>query len=128
VSACNRPLARVGPRADHADHVEDAHDAPLVDGMDREAAARKIGGDTGPHARFLAPGPRRAHDVAGDANDAILLAEQIERLDRLLSEAADSFRRKQVFPGLKETTTAIDGPSGNMSGALGPASHRRAGE
>jgi hypothetical protein len=39
---------------------------------------------------------RRTHDVAGIADDAVLLAEQVERLDSLFSEAADSARRKHA--------------------------------
>jgi hypothetical protein len=40
-------------------------------------------------ARLVAPGLRRAHDIAGDADDAVLLllTEQVERLDGVLGQA-----------------------------------------
>ena len=37
----------------------------------------------GAHARLLAASLWRAHDIAGDPDDAILLAEQINRFDGL---------------------------------------------
>jgi hypothetical protein len=44
---------------------------------------------TSAETRFLAPCSGRAHDIARNADDAPLLAEQIERLDGFLSEAND---------------------------------------
>ena len=48
----------------------------------------------GAHARFLPASLRRAHNIAGDANDAVLLAQQVQRLDGLFREADNSARRK----------------------------------
>ena len=42
-------------------------------------------------ARFLA-GLRRSHGVAGHADDAIALAEQVQGLGRFLGEADDTTR------------------------------------
>jgi alpha-glucosidase len=33
---------------------------------------------------------RRAHDIGGDPDDAVLFAQQVNRFDRLLSEADNS--------------------------------------
>ena len=42
------------------------------------------------NAGLLLPGPRRAHGVARDADDAPLFAEQVERLGAFLGEADDA--------------------------------------
>jgi hypothetical protein len=46
----------------------------------------------GGHPRLLAPGARRTDGESGDTDDAPLLAEEIERLGRLLGEAHDPLR------------------------------------
>jgi hypothetical protein len=44
---------------------------------------------------------RRARNIAGDADDAVLLAEQVQRLDGLFGEADNSAGRKHPsFCGL----------------------------
>jgi len=50
-------------------------------------------GDGG-HSRLFSASLRRTHDIAGDADDAVLLAEQVEGLDGLFGEADNSARRK----------------------------------
>jgi len=37
---------------------------------------------------------RRAHRIAGDADDAVLLAEQVQRFDGLFRQANDACRRE----------------------------------
>jgi hypothetical protein len=94
------PFARVDYRAQRANHVEDPGDASLIEGMDVDPAANEIRGDVGleiregqdqiglqggdlvdirrregTYAWLLAASLRWAHDVAGDADDPILLAE-----------------------------------------------------
>jgi len=54
------------------------------------------GAGEGRDARLLAPGPRWAHGEAGDADDAPLLPEQIERLGGLLGEADDALRKSSI--------------------------------
>jgi hypothetical protein len=43
---------------------------------------------------FFAASLRRAHNVAGDPDDAMLLTEQIKRFDRLFGEADNLTRWK----------------------------------
>src|ERR1700751_2728948 len=59
----------------------------------REPALR-VGRSEGAHARLLAAGLRWAHDVTGDADNAVLLAEQIQGSGGLFREADHSARRK----------------------------------
>jgi len=91
----------------------------LIKGMDVEPPANEIGNDIcwrsenvrtrsgfrarilsmlaevkAPHARLLAAGLRWAHDVTGDAGNAVLLAEQVQRLDGFFGEADNSARRE----------------------------------
>ncbi len=49
-----------------------------------------VGGNEGADARLLASHPRGAHGIARDPDDAGFLAEEIQRLDRLLGEADDA--------------------------------------
>jgi len=110
----------------HPDHIQDAGDASLIEGMDVEPAANQIGSDVGleigecqnevglqrqdlvdvrrgegTHARLFPARLWWAHDIAGDPDDAVLLAEQIQRLDGLFGEADNSTRRKHsTFRGL----------------------------
>jgi len=49
-------------------------------------------------ARLLTASLRWAHDIAGDADDALLLADQVQRLDGLFGKADDSGRRKPSTP------------------------------
>jgi hypothetical protein len=44
------------------------------------------------HLGFLPPCLGRADGIAADADDAVLLAEQVERLDGLLGETDDALR------------------------------------
>jgi len=109
------PLARAHHCPEQADHIEDPGDGTLVEGVHLDPAANEIGDDVrlevgerqnqirlqredlvdvrrrkSAHARLLATSLWRAHDVTGDADDAVLLAEQVERLDRLFGEADNS--------------------------------------
>ena len=108
-----------GKRAERSDHRQDAGDVALVEGMHGDIAADQLGGDIGlqigegeneigleredlleiggderGHPRLLLAHPRRPHRVAGDADDAALLAEQIERLHGLFGEADDALGRE----------------------------------
>ena len=49
-----------------------------------------VGRCKGRDARLFAPGLGRPHAITRDANDAILLAEQIEGLDGLLGQTDDA--------------------------------------
>ncbi len=96
------PLAGSDDRAQHPDHVEDASDGSLIEGVDGDATADQLGDDVGlqigerqnqirfkrqdlgdigrgegADPRLFATRLRRAHDIAGDPDDAVLLAEQI---------------------------------------------------
>jgi hypothetical protein len=69
--------------------------------MRRGSRARillSVGGGEGTHTRLFPAGLRRARHEAGDTDDAILLAEQVEGLDGLFGEADNSFRRKHRIP------------------------------
>jgi hypothetical protein len=91
--------------------------------MEVEPAANEIGGDVrleigegqdeiglqredlvdirrgkGADARLLTASLRRAHNIAGDPDDAVLLAEQIQRFDGLFGKADNSSRRKHRTP------------------------------
>ena len=107
----------VGPpdqRADDPDHLEDLGDAALVEGVDGIAAADQLARDVGlqigerqheirlqrvdlveagvDEGRDLRLLPRlgRARGVARHADDPVPLAEQVERLGRLLRQADDA--------------------------------------
>jgi len=125
----------------HPDHIQDAGDASLIEGMDVEPAANQIGSDVGleigecqnevglqrqdlvdvrrgegTHARLFPARLWWAHDIAGDPDDAVLLAEQIQRLDGLFGEADNSTRRKHsTFRGLSYlrlfTKSSMSAPS-----------------
>jgi hypothetical protein len=100
--------------AERADHREDARYVALVEDVDGDARAHQIGGDIrlqvgegqhqiglecenfrdirgdeGGNPRLLAADLRRPHRIAGDADDAVLLAEQVQRFDGLFGEAND---------------------------------------
>src|SRR5690606_36352993 len=104
-------------RAEPAHVVDDAVDAAVVADPDLDPTPHELGGDVGldvgeadDEIRFelqdladlragertdlglLAPRPRRAHREAADADDAILLAERVQDLGRLLGEADDPAR------------------------------------
>ena len=53
-----------------------------------------IGGDERGHPRLFPAHLRRPHRIAGDADDAILLAEQIQRFDGFFGKADDSAGRE----------------------------------
>ena len=57
-------------------------------GLERQNL-RNVRGDEGGNPRLLAADLRRPHRIAGDADDAVLLAEQIQRLDGLFGQADD---------------------------------------
>jgi len=106
-------------RAQGADHRKDSGEVTLVEDMDRDAGAdelsddvglqvgegeheigrerqdlRNVGGDEGRDARLLAADLRWPHRIAGDADDPVLLAEQVECLDRLFGQANDPAGRE----------------------------------
>src|SRR5262249_49313139 len=117
-------------RAERADHVENAGDVALVEGMDRDVAADQLGGDVGlqvgegenevglerkdffkvggderRHPRLLPAHPRRPHRVAPDADDAPLLAQALKRLHGLFGEADDAFGRKHRAAAHSDSAT-----------------------
>ena len=110
--------------AEHADHAQDLRDAAVIEEVHLDARARELGRDVGlqvreaehevrleredavdlragecRHLRLLAPRPRRPHGEAGDADDARVLAEQVQRLRRLLGQADDAFGIVAVHRG-----------------------------
>src|SRR6202022_3508716 len=112
-------LRRIDQRAHGADHRQDARDVALVEDMDVDAGADQIGDDVSlqmregenevwlerqdfrnvrrdkrGHPRLLASDLRRPHRVAGDADDPVLLAEQIQRLDGFFGETHDPAGRE----------------------------------
>ena len=117
-------LRRTDDGAERADHRQDAGDVALVEDVDGNARAHQIGddaglqigegeheirleredlrnvrGDEGGNPRLLAPDLRRPHRIAGDADDAVLLAEQIQRLDGLFGQADDPAGRELAHGG-----------------------------
>src|SRR5262249_46432790 len=113
--------SRAGPGAQRAGHGEDGGDVALVEGMYRDVGADQLGGDVGlqvgegenevgleredffkvgggegGNPRLFTAHPRRPHRVAGHADDAPLLAEEIKRLHGLLGEADDALGRKHL--------------------------------
>ena len=117
-------IGRTDQRAEGADHRQDAGDVALVEDMDRDAGANEIGNDLSlqiregqnevrlqrqdfrnvgrderRHPRLLAPDPRRPHRIAGDADDAVLLAQEVQRLDGFLGEADDAAGREVAHDG-----------------------------
>jgi hypothetical protein len=114
-------------------------DASLIEGMDVEPAANEIGGDVclkigerqdkigrqredlvnirrgeGAYAWLLAASLRRAQDIAGDPDDAVLLAEQIQRPNRLFGQA-------DIRLGGRRRCRAV---TASMVEELGASSHR----
>jgi hypothetical protein len=55
---------------------------------------RNVRRDKPGSARLLLPRLRRPHRVAGDADDAVLLAEEVEGLGGLFGQTDDALRRK----------------------------------
>src|SRR5690606_14243661 len=112
-----RPRRGADQGAQAADVVEDAGDAAMVADPDLDPVPHQLGGDIGldvgeadheirlqledlPDLRrgegadlglFLAR-PRRPHREAADANDALLLAQGVQDLGRLLGQADDAAR------------------------------------
>jgi hypothetical protein len=128
-------FAGVHHRAERADHRQNAGDVALVEHMNGDAGARQLCGDLGlqigeaqhkvriecedlrhigrderGHPRLFAPHLRRPHRIAGNADDAILFAEQIQRLHGLFREADDPAWREVAhdvdMPVNKELVTA----------------------
>ena len=58
-------------------------------GLEREDAVN-LGAGEGRYPRLLAPRPRRADGEAGNADDAPVLAQQVERFGGLLGETDDA--------------------------------------
>ena len=112
-------LRRTDQRAQRADHRQDAGDVALVEDMDGDAGAdqigddvslqiregenevrlerqdfRNVGRDERRYPRLLAPDPRRPHRIAGDADNPVLLAKQIKRLDGFFGETNDPAGRE----------------------------------
>src|SRR5690606_8298213 len=104
--------------AERADHGEDAGEIALVEEVDGEPGAREFGDDRaldvgegqdqirlelqdardggreeGRDARLFLAHPRRADGITRDADDAVLLAEEVEGLYGLLGEADDPLGR-----------------------------------
>jgi hypothetical protein len=67
-----------------------------------------IGRDEGADPRLFAASLRWAHRIAGDPDDPVLLAKQVERFDGLFGKTNDSLRRNTT-------------PSGLIAGANGSA-------
>ncbi len=109
----------IDQRAEGADHRQNAGNVALVEDVDGDAGAHQVGDDVGlqvrerqhqvgleredlwdiggderGYPRFLAAHPRRPHRITGDADDAILLAEQIQRLDGFFGETDNSAGRE----------------------------------
>ena len=55
---------------------------------------RNVRGDERRHPRFLAPDLRRPHRIAGNADNPVLLAQQIQRLHGFLRETYDPAGRE----------------------------------
>ena len=114
---------------EHADHLQDLGDAALIEGEDGVAALDEIVGDLGLQIgerqdqirlerfdlfvarvqerrdlRFLTR-LRRTDGVAGDADDTIAFAEEIQRLGGFFSEADDAFRKH--LPRRTRSTTKV---------------------
>jgi len=125
IRALSLPAYRVGAHhcPEHADHIEDPGDGALVERVHFDPTANEIGGDVrlqvgerqneirlqredlvdvrrreGTHTGLLAASLRRAHDITGNAGDAVLLADEVQRLDGFLGEANNSARREHRGP------------------------------
>ena len=109
-------LGNADDPGEHANHLQDLGDAALVEGEDRVAALDEVVGDVGleigereDQIRFerldlfvarvqerrdlrLLTRLRRADGVAGDADDTIAFAEEIERFGGFFGEADDALR------------------------------------
>src|ERR1700722_16719096 len=111
-------------RAEVADHRQDAGDVPLVEHVDGDAGADQVGDDVRlqiregenevrleledfrnvrrderRYPRFLAPDLRRPHSIAGDADDPVLLGEQVQRLDGFFGQTHDPAGREVAHGG-----------------------------
>ena len=60
------------------------------------------------HPGLFAADPWRSHRIAGDADDAILLTEQIQRLDGLFGETYDPAGRELLHAGYYHKTSLPD--------------------
>src|SRR5689334_13558349 len=72
---------------------------------------RDVGGGERRHSWLLASRSWRANDIAGDADDAGFLTEEIKGLDGLLGKANDPLRRKHpsTFSNLNEKIAQYPG-------------------
>jgi hypothetical protein len=134
-----RSRRRTDQRAQGADHRQNACDIALIEYMDGNAGTDQVGDDFGLQVgerenevgferedlrnirrdkrrdpRFLASDPRRAHRVAGDADDAILLAQQIQCLDGLLGETDDPAGRELAHGERYEENTPSVTPASKL--------------
>jgi hypothetical protein len=114
-TSCRARSLASNHRAQHPNHIKDPGDASLIERVDIQSTANEIGGNVGPEIgecqeeirfqgedlvdvrgregarpRLLAASLRRAHGVTGDPDDAVPLAEQIQRFDGFLGEANNS--------------------------------------
>ncbi len=117
VASASAFSGRADQRAESADHGEDAGKVALVEGVHGDIGAdqigddvglqvgegehqvglerqylRHVGGDEGSNARLLFAHLRRPHRIARDADDAMVFAEEIERLHGFFGQADDSAR------------------------------------
>ena len=92
LKACTATLARTSSATMSACKSEKVEHQV---GLEREDL-RHVGGDEGGDTRLFLAHARRAHGVAGDADDAGVLAEEIERLDGFLGQADDSRGREHA--------------------------------
>ena len=88
-------------------------------GLEREDL-RHVGGDERRHPRLLAPHLRRPHRIAGHADDAAVLAEEIERLHGFFGQADDSLGREHG-----RSISRLDALSSASSSSSPPAASTR---
>src|SRR5262249_41953156 len=85
----------------------------------------KVGGDERRHPRLLPAHPRRPHRVARHADDAPLLAEEIERLHGPFGEADDALGREHRAAAHSDSATgwlnSEVAPSADVSVAVNEA-------
>ncbi len=110
---------------EHADHAQDLRDAAVIEEVNLDSGTREIGGDVRLQVReaehevgaqrddavdlragerrdfrLLASRARRANGESRDPDDARILAEEVERLGRLLRQADDAFGWLPCTPAL----------------------------
>ena len=132
-------LGHADDAGEHADHLQDLGDAALVEGEDRVAALDEVVGDVGlqigeredqirlERLDLLVAGVqerrdlrlltrlRRTHGVAGDADDTIALAEEVQRLGGFFGEADDAFREHEIRLRLRLSAKITEVVSGRQT-------------